>query len=93
MAISVPPIVYSWLKPRDVKGWMISDLGYLMHYLHQTGYTVTHDIWNFLVETLIWSVLPPLLIGWIAQYLLVLAWETWRDRTRRATISTVNFPK
>lgn len=86
MALSIPPIIYSWVTPRDVKGWMISDWGYLMHCLHRTGYTVTHDIWSFFVETSIWSVLPPLVVGCIAQYLVVLAWEAWRDRRRRAKI-------
>jgi len=84
MALSIPSIVYSWARTRDVKGWMVSDWGYLMSYLHQTDYRVTDDIWSFFVETLIWSVVPALLIGWIAQYLIMLAWETWRERRDKA---------
>ncbi len=83
MALSIPPIVYSWARPRDVKGWMISDWGYLMHSLHDTGYAVTRDIWNFFAETLFWSVVPALLAGWILQYLITLTWEAWRARTHR----------
>ena len=84
MALSIPPIVYSWARTRDVKGWMVSDWGYLMSYLHQTGYSVTHDIWSLFVETLIWSAVPALLIGWTAQYLIMLAWQAWRERRDRA---------
>jgi hypothetical protein len=87
MILSLPSIVYSWLRPRDVKGWMISDWGYLIHYLQQTGYTVTHDIWNFFAETLFWSAVPALLLGWIAQYLIMLAWEAWRARRRAHTFT------
>jgi hypothetical protein len=84
MALSIPPIVYSWLRPRDVKGSMVSDWAYLMDYLHQTGYSVTHDIWNFFGETFFWSAVPALLVGWILQYVITLAWEGWRAKTRRA---------
>jgi|GEM_PF-2682196 len=80
MALSIPPILYCWVRIRDVKGWMISDWGYLIFYLERTGYRVTHDIWSFFVETLVWSVVPPLLFGWIAQYLIVLAWTAWHER-------------
>jgi hypothetical protein len=83
MPLSIPPIVYSWARQRDVKGCMISDWGYLMDYLHKTGYTVTHDIWNFLAETLFWSVVPALLAGWILQYLITLVWEARRSRLCR----------
>jgi hypothetical protein len=76
--LSIPPIVYSWIRPRDVKGQMISDWGYLMEYLRRTGYTVTQDIWNLFAETFFWSAVPAFLIGWIAQYLIVWAWESWR---------------
>jgi hypothetical protein len=83
MSFSIPPIVYSWVRLRDVKGAMISYWGYLSDYLHRTGYNVTQEIWSIFVETLIWSALPPLLIGWIAQYLIMLVREEWRDRVRR----------
>ncbi len=87
MVLSMPPIVYSWVRPRDVKGWTISDWGYLTHYLHQTSFRVTSDIWNFFVETLFWSAVPALMLGWIAQYLLVLAWESWRRSGQRTAVS------
>lgn len=87
MILSLPPIAYSWLRPRDVKGWVISDWGYLIHHLQQTGYTVTHDIWNFFAETLFWSAVPALLVGWIAQYLIMLAWEAWGARRRTHTLT------
>jgi hypothetical protein len=82
MMLSVPPIIYSWLRPREVKGWMISDWGYLMHFLHRTGYTVTGDIWRFFIETLVWSAVPALFLGWIGQYLITLAWDAWRHPKR-----------
>lgn len=78
LLLSIPSIVYSWLRPRDVKGWVVSDWGYLISCLRETGYTLTHDILSFFTETLFWSAVPALLLGWIAQYLIVLAWETWR---------------
>ena len=85
MTLSIPPALYSWLKPHDVKGWTISDWGYLTQYLRQTGYTVTHDFWNFFVETLLWNILPALLLGWVAQYLIILVWEAWRTKPHRAS--------
>ncbi len=84
MTLSIPLIVHSWARPREVKGWVISDWGYLMDYLHKTGFTVTHDIWNFFIETLLWSAVPALLVGWLLQYIIVIAWETWRGKTHRA---------
>ena len=51
-----------------------------MNYLRLTGYTVTYDIWNFFAETFFWSAVPALVVGWIAQYLIMLAWESWRAK-------------
>lgn len=86
-SLSISLVVFSWIRPREIKGAIWSDWNYLIHYLHQTNYVITHDISDFLLETVFWSVVPAFLIGWIAQYLIVL---TWQARSRWRTPSHTN---
>jgi hypothetical protein len=67
--LSVPWCIYNWLELKEGKGAVLSDWSYLTSYLKQTNYTVTHDIWNFFSESFIWNCLPPLIFGWVAQYI------------------------
>ena len=78
--LSVPWCLYNWLKPEEVKGAIYSDWSYLMDYLKQTHYAVTHDIWKFFGESFVWNCPPPLIIGWLAQYFLVMVWKKWHEK-------------
>ena len=80
LLLSTPPVVYSWLRPEEVKGEMWSEWEYLVSYLQREGYKVTAGIWRYFIETFIWSVVPPVVVGWLAQYFIMLAWEAWRQR-------------
>jgi hypothetical protein len=84
---SIPPIIYSWLKPHEVKGNTQSDWGYLTSYLQQSDYVINHDIWHFFIETLIWSAGPALLLGWIAQYFIILTWNISQQRRGKAAMT------
>jgi hypothetical protein len=79
--ISIPIFVVSWLQPHDVKGTAYSDIGYLVSWLKQTNWQVNHGIWNFFLETMLWSAGPALLVGWLIQYFIVWVWDVWRERS------------
>lgn len=83
MFFSIPPIVYSWVHPYENKGEVHSHWDYLFGWLRETGYVITKEKWEYFFETMFWSAGPSLVLGWVAQYLVVLAWEAWRQRTRR----------
>jgi len=91
MLLSVPPTVCNWLCPHDVKGWMISDWGYLIYLMRRAGFAVTADIRDFFTETLFWNSVPAFLFGLIAQYFIMLGWEKWR--TNRLTVDLDSKPK
>jgi hypothetical protein len=41
-------------------------------------YNAGHEQWSYCREVLMWDLLPPLVLGWVAQYLFTLAWEKLR---------------
>lgn len=83
--ISLPPLVLTWVRPYDLKGWTVSDFGYLADCLRRSGYTISHDIAGTLWETFVLRALIFLFFGWIAQYLVVLAWQACRGRSQSSS--------
>lgn len=78
--ISLPIIATNWFWPGDVKGATYSDFTFLLWLFKRGDYHLTKDVREFFSECMVWNVGPPLLAGWILQYLVVLAWEAWRNR-------------
>ena len=91
MGLSIPLIIYNWTHLRDVKGWMVSDWGYLSDFLHRTGYTVTHDIWDYFAETFFWDAVPALIVGFILHYLIMLFWQAWRIKKAKQSIENTSI--
>ena len=82
--LSFPPFIYQWLVPREVKGNNWSYLSYVWIWLKETNFSFHHDILEYLFYRLVETALPTILIGWIAQYFVVLAWEFYRERSAAA---------
>src|ERR1035438_68196 len=80
MAISIPAILCCLFIPRlvDKAGDYRSDWSYLIYYLSVGDW----NQWQFLREILFWSIFVPLLLGWIAQYFVSMAWAAWQVSRR-----------
>jgi hypothetical protein len=79
VCISVPPVAYCLFRLHvDKAGDIYSDLGFMLYAIghpNQFG-------WRYCQEPLFWDVLVPLVFGWVAQCLLVVAWDSRRRRGR-----------
>jgi len=72
--LSAPSVAYSLLRPHEDKaGQANSDFDRLVYYF-------THDLWGYSREVLVWDVALPLILGWIGQYFLVMAWDAWSSK-------------
>ncbi len=82
--LSLPPICYSLFKRDEDKAGVIhsnwSDLLYFFH-LGIWGHFVS---WS---EIVFWSIFVPLMLGWVAQYMLAIAWRVWREERRTQTVN------
>ena len=79
MAIVVPWVLYLLLRRyEDKAGDIWSDWSWMM-------YNASHRQWSYCREVLLWDVLPPLVISWIAQFFIVMAWQRWRGGIGRQT--------
>jgi hypothetical protein len=43
-------------------------------------YDMQHGQWRYCRETVLWDLLLPILVGWIAQYFITMAWHRFRQR-------------
>ncbi len=70
--ISCPVMAYLWLKPHEDKAgiWM-SDLSALVTHARR-------GLWRYTLEDLFWNTAVPLLVGWILQHLLQVAWRLFQ---------------
>jgi hypothetical protein len=80
-SISIPFFFLNWMRQRDIKGETMSDWTYLISYLKKMNFKPNHDILSFFAESMCWNVGVPLVIGWVVQYVLVLAWHRIRGST------------
>ena len=75
--LSIPVIAYLLLRLHEAKdGIIYSDLGsmfYAIRHPEQAG-------WRYCLEPLFWDVLVPLVLAWVGQCLLVVGWDSWRQR-------------
>jgi hypothetical protein len=82
--LSLPPIGYCLFKRYENKaGDVHSDWSDLWYYFHQ-GIWSHFGYWR---EIVFWSIFVPLILGWVAQYILVLAWRAWQERRRAQTVT------
>jgi hypothetical protein len=73
---SFPPIIYFLFHTeQDKAGRFYSGWTTLLEY-------ATKSDWPYSWEVLVPRVLFPLVIGWVAQYFLVMAWNYW-NRSRK----------
>ena len=73
--LSIPPITFFLFSPHLDKGGVThSDWSDLIYYLNQG--VLSH--WIYWREIVFWSVLVPLILGWVAHSLLVIGWQAWR---------------
>jgi hypothetical protein len=75
-AIAVPWMLLLLFKQHEDKaGDVWSDWSWFVAHARQAQ-------WSYCREVLVWDVLVPLVLGWVAQYLIVLAWQRWRNGRR-----------
>jgi hypothetical protein len=64
---------------QDTAGEAHSDWGMLIYYATQHGYG-----WRYCREIVLGDVLVPVVLGWAAHGLLLVAWDLWQQRRRAA---------
>ena len=73
-------VAWSWLHPKDIKGNVFSDWGYLISYLQTTHYRVNDGILSFALDRLFWSLTLGLVVGWVIQCLIMVLREALRRK-------------
>jgi hypothetical protein len=60
---------YLWLRThQDKAGGTHSDLADFVKYIKQGA-------WSYTIDGLLWNIVVPLVVGWVAQYIIQIAWK------------------